>query len=246
VDGQAVKDIVNLARESQIIDKDGLTFSPQRFQPVKYIPKPESLTSHTLIGLVDYLKSNVDQLVLDELMILIEDHTKAVLVGSLGDEDFERLQFFSSALDSKLPSFQFDTYMGIEEFIIKSKALFQRNDTLDELISFVSKVAQQDSIDMQDDGVSQTVAVRKGVSGALTKDETTKGMYTLKPYRTFRHIDQPETTFILRLKAGDDKIPKVALFDADGGAWRDAAIQAIKVHLVSALEGAEIAIPVIS
>jgi len=37
---------------------------------------------------------------------------------------------------------------------------------------------------------------------------------TLKPFRTFAEVSQPESEFVLRLKEGN----RVGLFEADGGA----------------------------
>lgn len=50
----------------------------------------------------------------------------------------------------------------------------------------------------------------------------------LRPYRTFREVEQPASRFVLRLQSGQgDGMPKAALFEADGGAWRLTAIEAI-------------------
>lgn len=245
--GDAVKEITELARKNELVEVDGVQYAPRSYQRVVPLPSPTPLTSHTLIGLLDYVKSNRDGLDFESLLITIDDHTLVKLIDTIDwTGTMDRFELFKSSLDPKLPVFPFDTYLSAEDLIIKCKAMFQPSDELNALIAFVSKVTQQNSIDTVDDGVSQVVQVRKGVSGALTQSETTKGMYTLKPYRTFRHIDQPETTFILRLKPEDDKLPKVALFDADGGSWRDSTITAIKLHLESALKEAGIDIPVIA
>ncbi|GAG24824.1 unnamed protein product, partial [marine sediment metagenome] len=63
----------------------------------------------------------------------------------------------------------------------------------------------------------------------------------LKPYRTFREVDQPESNFILRYI--DSKHPQnrsggieAALFEGDGGAWKLEAIQNIKNWLTEKTE----------
>jgi len=51
----------------------------------------------------------------------------------------------------------------------------------------------------------------------------------LRPYRTFREIEQPASLFVLRLQKGrDGELPRAALFEADGGQWKLEACQAIK------------------
>ncbi|GET15220.1 hypothetical protein SN4111_14820 [Ligilactobacillus agilis] len=49
----------------------------------------------------------------------------------------------------------------------------------------------------------------------------------LAPYRTFIEVKQPENKFIFRMKDG----PRGAIFEADGGAWRNQAILNIKTFL---------------
>lgn len=49
----------------------------------------------------------------------------------------------------------------------------------------------------------------------------------LAPYRTFLEVEQPESQFIFRMKDG----PRGAIFEADGGAWRNQAIVNIREYL---------------
>lgn len=51
----------------------------------------------------------------------------------------------------------------------------------------------------------------------------------LKPFRTFTEITQPESAFVLRMRESGGI--QVALFEADGGAWKNEAILAIKDYL---------------
>jgi hypothetical protein len=50
-------------------------------------------------------------------------------------------------------------------------------------------------------------------------------------------VDQPISSFIFRMK--DDRCGGVqcALFEADGGAWKINAMEAIKAYLIRELEG---------
>jgi len=49
----------------------------------------------------------------------------------------------------------------------------------------------------------------------------------LKPYRTFNEVEQPESEFLLRLSDG----AQVALYEADGGAWKLTARRNIADYL---------------
>lgn len=82
---------------------------------------------------------------------------------------------------------------------------------------------------MLDDGVSQQVVVKSGVS--IEENKRTKSEYSLKPFRTFSEVSQPMSTFILRLRKGAE----AALYIADGGAWELTAIHNIRDYLKEAL-----------
>lgn len=107
-------------------------------------------------------------------------------------------------------------------------------------------MTEQNEIVALDDGISQEVQVKKGVSGSLAGGETTKGVYSLSPWRTFRECEQPESFFILRLKAVSDGLPRAALFDAEGGSWRLTAVESIKSYLEEQFSEGGIAVPVIA
>lgn len=51
----------------------------------------------------------------------------------------------------------------------------------------------------------------------------------LRPYRTFHEVEQPASDFIFRMKS--ERGISCALFEADGGAWENAAMANIKNYL---------------
>ena len=59
----------------------------------------------------------------------------------------------------------------------------------------------------------------------------TKPIVRLSPYRTFREIEQPESQFLLRIRTDDRGNAEVALFEADGGVWRNEARLRIAEYL---------------
>lgn len=82
-----------------------------------------------------------------------------------------------------------------------------------------------------DDGVSQSVVMKSGI--ASVTEAIVPNIVQLAPYRTFTEIDQPTSDFVFRMRTGVE----VALYEADGGAWRNKAMQDIKTYLQSELEG---------
>ena len=81
------------------------------------------------------------------------------------------------------------------------------------------------SVQVDDDGVTQTVSSASGV--VLVKEEKIPNPVTLAPFRTFSEIEQPESSFVLRV---NDR-GRVGLFEADGGSWRNTAMLRIKEYL---------------
>lgn len=58
---------------------------------------------------------------------------------------------------------------------------------------------------------------------------------TLRPYRTFLEVEQPESKFIFRIREGSDGQPMFKLVEADGGLWKYEAVDAIKKYLTENL-----------
>ena len=91
-----------------------------------------------------------------------------------------------------------------------------------------------------DNGFAQEVAAKRG-TGSLVEKVNVPNPVTLKPYRTFLEVDQPESSFVFRLSSGaENKPPLCALFDASGGALKLDAVLKIKEWL----ENQDIGLPV--
>jgi hypothetical protein len=93
----------------------------------------------------------------------------------------------------------------------------------------VGNVKEENVRSIGDDGVSQSVTAKTGV--ATVEDVKVPNPVLLSPYRTFVEVTQPESAFVFRMKNG----PVAALFEADGGAWRNAAIDAVADYLADEL-----------
>ena len=245
MDGSAVQEIKKTVLENQVVEIDGQKFGKGGFSVIRKIDRPTPIKGKSLTGLIDYLRCNRDNLDTTKLFIQINGHNSVSLFSTIEDSDKGRSEFFEAELDSALPVFRFEQYISIEEFIIKTRALFQNTADLDLAIATISRVTNLNATELADDGLSQGIQVKRGVSGALTDSTETKGVYTLAPYRTFRELKQPESQFILRLKAANsESMPMVALFDAEGEIWRHNAVLDIKSWLIEQL--GDIDIPVIA
>lgn len=101
------------------------------------------------------------------------------------------------------------------------------------VLSYASRLVGGTAIDGDDDGITQTVSVKRGLSGALKDQVALKPIVKLSPYRTFREVKQPESEFLLRVRLDQNDVPTVALFEADGGAWSNTAAENIVEYIQS-------------
>jgi hypothetical protein len=82
------------------------------------------------------------------------------------------------------------------------------------------------------------VQTKVGVSRLA--DIEIKNPVMLRPIRTFTEVDQVEAPYVLRIKGGKEAVPSIAIFEADGGQWKNDAIALIKKWLEGRIDGVKI------
>lgn len=200
---------------------------------------PSAIQINNLTGLVDYVMDVNDTEIedWDLLFVHVRDYNKVLLYSGISGDFNQRPVVIEST--SRPCMFRFGNFMDVESFIIQLNAGFLQSQERDELVKFVSGVKFDNQSRIEDNGVSQTLKAKQGVS-SLIKDIPVKNIVQLAPYRTFNEIEQPESEFLFRFSHNDGQ-PLCGLFEADGEAWKQTAIQSIKTHLKANLE-----IPVIA
>lgn len=199
-------------------------------QKIHLVPEttPAALQVRSLSGLVDYLISSFDG---DQLsgnkMVHVVSPTEVVAISTF-NRDYQRNEYIKAS--AMLPSFQFDRWYDSEEFNIKLQSAFVQNDDRNIMLQVVGNIKEENVQTVSDDGISQAVVAKTGV--ATVGNVLVPNPVVLKPYRTFVEVDQPESDFIFRMQNG----PRCGLFEADGGAWKLAAMSNIKEFLQAALE----------
>lgn len=184
------------------------------------------LHTNSLSSVADYIKSNADfdALASDGRKIIhVEDEKTVWLYTEMNSFKKRSALLLASAWVS---SFPFGQWLSLENFIISVQANFVTDEHRDELLSFVATVKQDTGVEQQDDGVTQKVTTRSGVS--LSRTSKVPNPITLRPFRTFSEVEQPESAFVFRIKAEEGCGVKAALFAADGDAWRHDAILKIR------------------
>lgn len=222
---EAIEKIEDLVKSSLVVNIDGTSYTAEDLTPIVFEPMANSITISTLTGFVGFINQNIDKLDLSGGYItVINDENEVLLCSALLDKTRSRETILKAKLDKNMEAFPFGDFLEQEDFTIKLHSLFEKKDgdDFDYVSSVVSKIVQSNSTETEDDGITQHVTIRKGSSGALKETTAVKHIVKLSPYRTFREIEQVESQFLLRIKADNGKV-WVALFEADGGAWRNEA-----------------------
>jgi hypothetical protein len=124
--------------------------------------------------------------------------------------------------------FPFGSPMDPEIFIIKASDFFDRDDNYKSMISALSCITDVQETVTSDDGVTQTVTYKSGInrkdSGKL------EPFVTLRSFRTFREVEQPQDTYLIRLSKGRDG-PLVALYEASGYRWKQSCSEAVYKYI---------------
>ena len=201
-------------------------------------PKPETLVVSTLTGVVDYLKANVDGLVIANLLCHVESPSQVVLYNGLTGKFYDRPAYLKAEL--RQLQIKLNTYIDGESFNILLQSCFC--EPVDPMLAtdkglvlkYVSNIKSTIESGVEDDGVSQGVTVKTGI--ASVGNAVLPNPVNLRPYRTFTEVEQPASRFVFRCKHDDDGM-KFMLAEADGGAWRCEAMHNVKEYLEKMVPG---------
>ncbi|HLW51264.1 MAG TPA: hypothetical protein VKW06_00345 [Candidatus Angelobacter sp.] len=215
-------------------------FSTETFAEIKTIdPLKDTFSVTTLAALRDLINCNAEKLTEAAIpLIHIVNHAEVRLEVGLSDVEGRR-QVFAKASPVPYDGFKFNAYHSVENFVIAIQAHFALTPDRDYLLKTASRVTDEGVTVAEDDGISQRVTVNAAL--ALKTAETLKSRVSLRPFRIFPEVEQPESEFIFRAKKSDQGV-LLALHEADGGKWKVRAIENIAWHL----RNLEIKLPIIS
>lgn len=220
---KAIKYIVGLGNTR--IEKVGeQTYATQPIHQVKE-SVASTLKVNTLTGLIDYIQSSFDGE--RNLMVHVESPTEVSVFDTLNKDKSRNVFVRAVAL---LPDFRYGRFYDSEMFIINLQSGFEKEDDRDIVLKVAGSITEENVKNTGDDGVTQNVTVRTGIQQKAVAE--VPNPVTLRPYRTFVEVEQPASNFIFRMQQG----PQMALFEADGGAWKNEAIQTVASFLEDALQ----------
>jgi hypothetical protein len=221
--------VLTEARE-KTIEIDGKPFSRFTYKPVFNDPRPSPLEFSTLGGLADYVNKNIDDVKEDQCIIVIDDYDQVSLYSPVRGEKKDR-HLIARAKVKGTDEFPFGKFIGQEEFIIGLSSLFCNVEDKEKVLVCSSSLTIKVDVQGEDKGTSTSKAAAHEV---VTNGKKVGPVVTLSPYRTFRELDQPLSSFIFRFKDLGGA-PGCALFEADGGAWRIEAKERINNYLKTRL-----------
>lgn len=235
MDSEAMSFLYELGKKSRdfkVVEIGGKLYENTREGKLEEIipyekPCPIQFEAFTLSGLVKWLHEDVDHLFQDfERLYVHVDNETSVYVKTMAHGRRNGRATVASCCISP-PGFPFDKHMPQEDFIIKLQTRFVATPDLDTVAEFVGNIRMEQEAETADDGVSQRVTIKDGVSGL--KNTVIRNPFYLAPIRTFDEIEQPESPLVLRIRKANG--PEAALFEADGGAWKNEAVKRIGAWL---------------
>jgi hypothetical protein len=224
MDGQAVKQIIDLASERMTLELPDGTYARGSFH--KVIPEvshPASFELTTLASFVELVNQNPQGFDLAGAVVTIDDGFCVNLL-SPPRQDGHRDRYVST--QSPIRPFAFGQWYGLNSFNIALLTLFVQDDKLFGLFRLMQEIKVEDGATIHDNGTSLSVTVKHGVSAASASMEQIPSIVRLKPYRYFSEVEQIEVPLLLRLRQDDDDV-LACLMECDGGAWKVAAYQVI-------------------
>ncbi len=221
---KALEYIVGMS-EPQVLEINGETYSDKGLHRICHNPKAQSIELTTLTSLVEYIKAGIDTM--DDKMIIHVSSPECVRLYSMLDLD--RVREYLVEVNAQIPEFRYGRYMDHESFLIALQSKFIPNDDRELLLKFTGTVENGTVSQYGDDGVTQKATIKTGI--ASKGEAVVPNPVRLCPFRTFVEVEQPESAFVFRMREDGGSGVECAVFEADGGAWKNAAMKNIKKYL---------------
>jgi len=216
---EAIEKIVSLATP-EIYEIDGDTYTTKAMDRVApHINQPKVIAFSSLDSIVAVIKAEINRAEITKpIFVNIDSHEHVKVFTTYRYDNLARDDLYVAGADLPRP---FATWSGHDDAIIMLRSRFVPNNDVAYLLELLSRISSDDSVASEDNGVSQKVSATVGI--ALKGFENIRPRVLLAPYRTFLEVGQPESEFILRIKAGskdDGTPPQIGIIEADGGAWK--------------------------
>lgn len=219
-----ITELKEAAMQPQVVDIAGKTYCNKELKRYDNEDMAEAIKASTLTSMVDYIMSCQEEL-RERMIIHVVNPTSVRLYSGLTDE---RKREYLFSVDAVVQGFEFDKWYNQERFIIELQANFEVTKDLLTVLKVAGNVEAKTTGSYGDDGVSQKTTIKQGI--ASKADVIVPNPVTLAPYRTFAEVEQPFSQFVFRIAEGDNGGPTFKLIEAEGGLWKQKAVQGIKEY----------------
>ena len=218
----------------QIVQVEGETFSVSAQESCQLRPEldcPDTLPLQSLDALVRLVQTEAGVLAGEgePLYITVPDHLTVRCFGrpDYGMRCHRQVWYETRAVD--VPGWGEKVSLGFEEAQIALRTRFQETADTPYVQKLLSEISCGAKIVYNDNGIATTITTQKGV--ALQSNECIRPIVTLRPYRTFQEVEQPESIFLIRVSDRG-----ISFTEADGGMWKLRARETVKAWLEGRLQ----------
>lgn len=208
----------------------GIYYVDKKMYALDFCQRAAAIEMSTLTGLVDYIKCQIDEST-DKMLVQVISPTKVKLLSAL-DNDRKREALVD--VTAQIPEFTYGRYMDNETFLIALQSKFIPGNDRELILKFAGTVENGTVAQYSDDGITQKATVKTGI--ASKGEAMVPNPVNLCPFRTFIEVGQPASSFVFRMMQNRDEGVECAIFEADGGAWKNAAMKNIKEYLQAELK----------
>lgn len=231
---QMIDRIVVLAAVNKL-EVAGRPYTDKKLFPV-LDPEASPVPVYSLAAVADFLSPGCPDCTgaFDPTKVIVHvcSYDKVKIIGAISGPYRQRETLLVAGFN--LTPYQFGKWYDIEEFIIAMQALFVQDENTAAILRIAGNLSEGVNRTHADDGVTQRVTIQAGIS--RVENAAVPNPVQLAPYRTFNEVAQPHSRFVFRMReSGEKGKPSCALFEADGGAWQNAAMQNIKGWLAERL-----------
>lgn len=219
-----IADLKEKSMDVKMEEIDGKIYCNKNLTRYHNFDTASEVRVNTLTALVDYIKGKAEEL-RESSILHIKSPIEVCLYSGLIDERIRETLMRSNAIVNE---FKFDHYYDQERFLIELQANFLETEDLMNIKTVAGNIQAGTTANYDDDGVSQKTTIKSGI--AMRQDVIVPNPVSLRPYRTFAEIEQPESNYVFRIKDTDNG-PCFKLVEADGGLWKNAAMKRVKEYL---------------
>lgn len=236
----ALKYLIGLSRPTtlRIGERDYSTTAIHSVEPPRVAP----LDFATLDGFCEFItgKSEGYDWAEDGCKVVVNSPEQVVFISMMREPWLNRDHFARATPPSKYEH-PWGRYLDQEQFLIWLQSNFVPTEDSAALLRLVGNLRSERVATLADDGVTQVASVKAGI--ARVNEVEVKNPVTLRPFRTFAEVEQPESKFVVRLRdAKEGTPPGIALFEVADYTWKLKAMLSIKQYLAAKLEGSELPI----